>query len=54
LFKVAESYETQVEVRVGMLTSLLEPVMILIMGGVVGFIVFSILMPILQLNQFVK
>ncbi|MEW5848384.1 MAG: type II secretion system inner membrane protein GspF [Myxococcota bacterium] len=54
LFKVAESYETQVEVRVGMLTTLLEPVMILIMGGVVGFIVFSILMPILQLNQFVK
>ncbi|MBI5497795.1 MAG: type II secretion system inner membrane protein GspF [Deltaproteobacteria bacterium] len=54
LFKVAESYETQVEVRVGMLTTLLEPLMILIMGGVVGFIVFSILMPILQLNQFVK
>lgn len=54
LFKVAESYEAQVESRVGMLTTLLEPVMILIMGGVVGFIVFSILMPILQLNQFVK
>ncbi len=54
LFKVAESYETQVEVRVGMLTTLLEPLMILIMGGVVGFIVFSILMPILQLNQFVR
>jgi general secretion pathway protein F len=54
LFKVADSYETQVEVRVGMLTTLLEPLMILMMGGVVGFIVFSILMPILQLNQFVK
>jgi general secretion pathway protein F len=54
LFKVADTYETQVEARVGMLTTLLEPVMILIMGGVVGFIVFSILMPILQLNQFVK
>lgn len=54
LFKVAESYEAQVESRVGMLTTLLEPLMILIMGGVVGFIVFSILMPILQLNQFVR
>lgn len=54
LFKVAESYETQVESRVGILTTLLEPLMILIMGGVVGFIVFSILMPILQLNQFVR
>jgi general secretion pathway protein F len=54
LMKVAESYEAQVEARVGILTTLLEPLMILIMGGVVGFIVFSILMPILQLNQFVR
>lgn len=53
LFKIADSYEQQVELRVNMLTTLLEPLMILIMGGGVGFIVFSVLMPILQLNQFV-
>ncbi len=53
LAKIADSYEQQVELRVNMLTTLLEPLMILIMGGGVGFIVFSVLMPILQLNQFV-
>ena len=53
LFKIGESYEQQVEMRIGVLTTLLEPIMILIMAGGVGFIVFSILMPILQLNQFV-
>jgi general secretion pathway protein F len=34
-------------------TALFEPVMILLMGGVVGFIVVSILLPMLQLNQLV-
>lgn len=53
LFKVADSYEQQVELRIGMLTTLLEPMLILVMGAGVGFVVFSILMPILQLNQFV-
>ncbi|MBN2359188.1 MAG: type II secretion system inner membrane protein GspF [Deltaproteobacteria bacterium] len=53
LLKIAESYEQQTEMRVGMLTTLLEPLMILLMGGGVGFVVMSILMPILQLNQFV-
>jgi len=50
LLNVASAYETQVDVRIGALTSLLEPVLIVVMGGVVAFIVFSILMPILQLN----
>src|SRR3954469_2257012 len=53
LQNVAKSYEAQVEMRVGALTSLLEPVMIVAMGGGVAFIVFSILMPIMQLNTFV-
>ncbi len=51
LNSVAKSYEEQVEVRVEMLTTLLEPMMILIMGGAVGFVVFAILLPILQLND---
>ncbi|MCA1827989.1 MAG: type II secretion system inner membrane protein GspF [Myxococcales bacterium] len=53
LQNVAKSYESQVEMRVSALTSLLEPVMIVMMGGGVAFIVFSILMPIMQLNTFV-
>ncbi|HWE24656.1 MAG TPA: type II secretion system inner membrane protein GspF [Myxococcales bacterium] len=53
LRNVAKSYDAQVEMRIGALTSLLEPVMIVAMGGGVAFIVFSILMPIMQLTSFV-
>ncbi len=54
LVNVAESYETQVDVRIGALTSLLEPMMIVMMGGVIAFVAFSILMPILQMNSAIK
>lgn len=50
LTNVANAYESQVETKIGALTSLLEPVMIVGMGVMVAFIVFSILMPILQIN----
>ena len=50
LGNVADAYESQTETTVTALTSLLEPVMIVAMGVVVGFIVYSILMPILQIN----
>jgi general secretion pathway protein F len=53
LRNVAKSYDAQVEMRIGALTSLLEPIMIVAMGGGVAFIVFSILMPIMQLTSFV-
>jgi general secretion pathway protein F len=53
LGNVAKSYDSQVDMRVSALTSLLEPVMIVFMGVVVAFIVFSILLPIMQLNTFV-
>lgn len=51
LGNVADAYEDQVETTVATLTSLLEPFMIVAMGVVVAFIVFSILMPILQINS---
>lgn len=51
LGNVADAYEDQVETTVAALTSLLEPFMIVAMGVVVAFIVFSILMPILQINS---
>jgi general secretion pathway protein F len=53
LQNVAKSYDSQVDMRITALTSLLEPVMIVVMGAGVAFIVFSILMPIMQLNTFV-
>jgi general secretion pathway protein F len=54
LVNVADSYESQVNVRIGALTSLLEPVMIVVMACGVGFVAFSILMPILQMNSAIR
>jgi general secretion pathway protein F len=54
LKKIADTYDNQVESKVTALTSLLEPLMIVVMGGGVAFIVAAILMPILQMNTFVK
>ncbi len=54
LESVSKAYDAQVETRVQMLTSLLEPLMIVFMGGTVGFIAFAILMPLIQMNEFVK
>jgi general secretion pathway protein F len=54
LESVSTAYDAQVETRVQMLTSLLEPLMIVFMGGAVGFIAFSILMPLIQMNDFVQ
>lgn len=51
---VANSYDNTIDARVAMLTSLLEPVMIALMGGGAGIIAFAILMPLLQLNEFVQ
>ena len=51
LKNVADAYETQVESRITALTSVLEPIMIVGMGIAVGFLVFAILMPMLQMNS---
>jgi len=54
LFRIADAYEREVEANVLLVTSLLEPAMILVMGAVVGFIVVSILLPIFEMNQLVR
>lgn len=54
LENVAKAYDTQVDTRVQALTSLLEPLIIVLLGGAVGFIAFSILMPLIQMNDFVQ
>ena len=53
LIKTAEAYEGEVDGTIATLTTLLEPVMILFMGGLVLFIVLSILLPIFQMNQLI-
>ncbi len=50
LKKVAEAYEREVETAIIGMTSLIEPVMIAGMGGVVFFVVLSILLPIFEMN----
>jgi general secretion pathway protein F len=53
LENVASAYDSQVEARVQVMTSLLEPLMIVVIGGLTGGIAFSILMPLMQINEFV-
>jgi general secretion pathway protein F len=51
LIKVAEAYEESVRTTVKRFVSLLEPLIILFMGGVILFIVVSILWAILSVND---
>ncbi|WP_028583019.1 type II secretion system inner membrane protein GspF [Desulfogranum mediterraneum] len=54
LEKAADSYEKEVEAAILALTSMIEPVMILVMGVAVSFIVISILLPIFEMNQLIR
>jgi type IV pilus assembly protein PilC len=49
LSKVADFYEAEVDAKVKALTALIEPLMIVFVGGVVGFIVISMYLPIFSL-----
>jgi general secretion pathway protein F len=52
LSRVADTYESEVDIRLTRVTGLLEPLMLVGMGGTVAFIVFSILQPIMAMGQF--
>ncbi len=54
LYKIADVFENEVESTIMRLTAYLEPVMILVMGSIVGFIVLSICLPIFEMNQLIK
>ncbi len=54
LDKVADSYEKEIESKILAMTSLIEPIMILVMGLAVSFIVISVLLPIFEMNQLVR
>jgi type II secretory pathway component PulF len=51
LFKVADSYDKEVDRSIKQLISLIEPVMILFMAGIIGFIVISMLLAVFSINE---
>jgi type IV pilus assembly protein PilC len=54
LDRVAEFYEEQVEASVKALTSILEPIMIIVIGGIVGFIVISMYLPLFEVYKHIE
>jgi type IV pilus assembly protein PilC len=54
LTKVSDFYETEVDAKVKALTSLLEPIMIVVVGSIVGFIVISMYLPIFELYDKIR
>jgi len=54
LVKVAEFYEEEVDLSIEGLSAIIEPVMIVIMGAMVGLIAASVMTPIAQLSQNIK
>lgn len=54
LLNVANAYDSEIEFTVGAITSLLEPIMILVLGVLVGLIVLAILLPIFEINQAIQ
>jgi len=51
LMQVADSYEEEVDVQLAGLTQLLEPLLIVFVGGVVGFIVIAMFLPLMSLTK---
>jgi len=54
LAKIADFYDTEVEYMLASLTALLEPLLILVMGFIVGFIVISVFLPLYQIIGNIK
>jgi general secretion pathway protein F len=52
--RIADEYEREVDRSLKAVTRILEPVIILVMGLIVGFIVLSMLLPIFQMNLIVR
>jgi type IV pilus assembly protein PilC len=54
LTKVADFYETEVNAAIKAITSILEPVMIIVVGGMVGFVVISMYLPMFKVYDEIK
>jgi type IV pilus assembly protein PilC len=52
--KIADFYETEVDAKVKALTALLEPIMIVFVGGIVGFIVISMYLPMFSIYEHIR
>ncbi|HET7484115.1 MAG TPA: type II secretion system F family protein [Solirubrobacterales bacterium] len=52
--KIADFYEAEVDAKVKALTALIEPIMIVFVGGMVGFIVVSMYLPLLSLYEKIR
>ena len=51
---VANDSENRVASRLQVVTSLMEPVMILLLGGIVGFVVIAIILPIFEMSTLAR
>jgi len=54
LTQLKEGYETEVRLAIGKFTTALEPILIIIMSVVVGFVVFATMMPILETTRVIR
>jgi type IV pilus assembly protein PilC len=54
LSKIADFYDDEVDVAVGALTSMLEPIMMVVLGGIVGFFMIAMYLPIFTMADTVK
>jgi general secretion pathway protein F len=52
--KLAAIYEEELEKHLAQLTLFLQPVMLMILGGIIGFVVLSILLPLTDVNSFIN
>lgn len=48
---ISENYEDQVQSRISGLTSVLEPIMMIVLGVAIGFIVFAVVIPMMNMNS---
>jgi type IV pilus assembly protein PilC len=53
LSRAAEFYEDEVDRATQGLTSMMEPLIIVVLGGIIAFIVISIMLPMFELNSLV-
>ena len=51
LTKIADNYDEEVDVAVGGLLSLLEPFMVVVLGGIIGGIVLALFMPLVSMIE---
>ena len=54
LDEVSEYYKRELKAVIKTVTGMIEPLMIVVMGGLVGFIAMSIILPIFKMSQLVK